>query len=93
MNKGELIDKLAEKTGLSKGDAKKAFEGLLDVIVETTASGEKISITGFGSFEKSHKPAGTARNPATREEIATEAKDVLKIKVSPAFSKAAYAAK
>jgi DNA-binding protein HU-beta len=91
MNKGELITKLAEKTGLSKSDSEKAWKGLLDVIKETTAAGEKISIVGFGTFEKVHTEARTGRNPSTGNAIEVAANDKLKVKISAAFSKEAYA--
>ena len=65
MNKTELIAALAEKTGSNKKD--------VDVVTESLANGDKIQIVGFGSFEVKARPARTARNPRTGEEIKIEA--------------------
>ena len=69
MNKGELVAALAAKTELSKKDSEAALNGLLDVIGETIANGEKVQLIGFGTFESKTRPARTARNPRTGEEV------------------------
>ena len=69
MNKGELVTALAAKTELSKKDSEAALNGLLDVIGETIAKGEKVQLIGFGTFESKTRPARTARNPRTGEEV------------------------
>ena len=69
MNKGELVAALAAKTELSKKDSEVALNGLLDVIGETIAKGEKVQLIGFGTFESKTRPARTARNPRTGEEV------------------------
>ncbi|MBR2601469.1 MAG: HU family DNA-binding protein [Clostridia bacterium] len=69
MNKGELVAALAAKTELSKKDSEAALNGLLDVIGETIAKGEKVQLIGFGTFESKTRPARTARNPRTGEEV------------------------
>ena len=69
MNKGELVAALAEKTELSKKDSEAALNGLIDVISETIAKGEKVQLIGFGTFESKDRPARTARNPRTGEEV------------------------
>ena len=69
MNKGELVAALAAKTELSKKDSEAALNGLLDVIGETIAKGEKVQRIGFGTFESKTRPARTARNPRTGEEV------------------------
>lgn len=73
MNKTELIAALAEKTGSNKKDAEKAINAFVDVVTESLANGDKIQIVGFGSFEVKARPARTARNPRTGEEIKIEA--------------------
>ena len=65
MNKTELIDAIAEKTGWPRSEAQQALAAVIDVISDNVASGEKVSITGFGSFEKRERAARTARNPQT----------------------------
>ena len=79
MNRKELIDALATKTGASKADADRALGALLEIISDTLKKGESLSLVGFGSFEVRKRAARTGRNPKTGEE--------LKIKASkaPAF--------
>ena len=73
MNKTELVAALTEKTGLTKKDAEKALNSVVDVIPESLVNGEKVQIVGFGSFEVKTRPARVARNPRTGEEIQIEA--------------------
>lgn len=68
MNKGELVDRLAARLG-DKKVATRAVDDLLDIINRAIAKGEKVSITGFGTFEKVARPARTARNPRTGETV------------------------
>ena len=69
MNKGELVAALAAKTELSKKDSEAALNALIDVIGDTIAKGEKVQLIGFGTFESKARPARTARNPRTGEEV------------------------
>ncbi|MBQ9252360.1 MAG: HU family DNA-binding protein [Clostridia bacterium] len=69
MNKGELVAALAAKTELSKKDSETALNALIDVISDTIANGEKVQLIGFGTFETKDRPARTARNPRTGEEV------------------------
>ncbi|MBB5081287.1 HU family DNA-binding protein [Nonomuraea endophytica] len=69
MNKRELVEAVAAEAGLTKSSAAEAVNAVLDVITNTVATGEKVSITGFGSFEQVHKPARAARNPSTGAEV------------------------
>ncbi len=69
MNKGELVAALAAKTELSKKDSEAALNALVDVIGDTIAKGEKVQLIGFGTFESKARPARTARNPRTGEEV------------------------
>ena len=65
MNKAELVEALAARFDGDKKTAAAAVEGLVDTVVRTVSKGEKVSITGFGVFEKRVRAARTARNPAT----------------------------
>ena len=65
MNKAELIEELASKTGTSKGAAGDALEAFIDIIHRNLAAGEPVVITGFGKFEARVRAARTARNPQT----------------------------
>lgn len=69
MNKTELIAALAAKAEFSKKDAEKALNAFISVVTEALDKDEKVQIVGFGSFEVKDRPARTARNPRTGEEI------------------------
>lgn len=73
MNKAELSNAIVAKTGLTKKDAEKAINAVVEVISDSLKAGEKVQIVGFGSFEVKERPARTARNPRTGEEIKIEA--------------------
>lgn len=65
MNKAQLIEALAPRFDGDKKTAAAAVEAVVDTVVRTVSKGEKVSITGFGVFEKRVRAARTARNPAT----------------------------
>src|SRR5690625_1188494 len=67
-NKAELIEALGERLG-DKKTASEAVDNLVDIIVRTVNKGEKVTITGFGVFEKRARAARTARNPRTGEAV------------------------
>ena len=69
MNKGELIAALAAKTEKTKKESEAALNGILDVIAESMAKGEKVQLIGFGTFEAKSRPARVARNPRTGESV------------------------
>ncbi|WP_106397998.1 HU family DNA-binding protein [Actinocorallia populi] len=85
MNKRELVDAIAERLSGSKKEAAEAVDAVLDTIQATVAKGEKVAITGFGSFEKADRPARTARNPATGKTIEVPATSVPKFKAGADF--------
>ena len=67
MNKAELIQALSAYYDGSKSEAAKALNAVVETITYKTAAGEKVSITGFGVFEKVHRSARMVRNPRTGE--------------------------
>jgi DNA-binding protein HU-beta len=69
VNKSQLIDRLADRFEGNRRAASHALESVLDTITREVARGEKVAITGFGSFEKRIRPARTVRNPRTGEKI------------------------
>lgn len=73
MNKSELTQRLAERTNLSRADASRAVDAIFSsddgLIAEALRKGEKVQITGFGSFETRQREARTGRNPRTGKEI------------------------
>ena len=73
MNKSDMVQELANRTGLSKADATRAVEAVFDpesgLIAETLRKGDRVQITGFGTFEAKERKARTGRNPRTGTEI------------------------
>lgn len=88
MNKSELVDAAADKSSLSKSEVSNALEALVDTITETVARGDKVSITGFGTFERRERKARTGRNPQTREEIQIAASKAPAFKAGKSFKDA-----
>ena len=80
MNKTELVEKIAEGAGISKGDAKKALDATVGAIKDALVAGEKVSLIGFGTFSVNERPAREGINPATKEKITIAAKKVAKFK-------------
>lgn len=73
MNKSDLVDALAEATGMSKADAAKSVDAMFSpdsgVIAKALKGGQRVQITGFGTFESKHRKARQGRNPRTGETI------------------------
>ncbi len=78
MNKSQLIDALAARFEGNKKAAAHALESVLDTITREVAKGEKVAITGFGSFEKRVREARWVRNPATGERMKSKKTNVPK---------------
>ena len=73
MNKTELTDRLAARTGLSKGAAKEAVDGVFAIVGEALADGEDVRLPGFGTFGTRSRPARTGRNPRTGQAVSIAA--------------------
>lgn len=69
MTKVELVAKVAAEAGLTKKDAEKALQAVLDGIAGALKAGDKVSLVGFGTFETRNRPERKGRNPRTKEEI------------------------
>ena len=69
MNKTELITIAAENSGLSKKDAERVLNAAIDAITASLVNGDKVQISGFGSFETKDREARMGRNPHTKEAI------------------------
>jgi DNA-binding protein HU-beta len=76
MNKGELIDEIAFKAHVTKKEADAVLSATLETIVETIANGEKVTLVGFGSFEKRERSQREGRNPKTGESMTIAATSV-----------------
>ena len=73
MNRKDLIDALATKTGSSKVDADRNIAALIDIITDTLKKGDNIALVGFGTFEVRKRAARAGRNPSTGEAIKIKA--------------------
>ena len=73
MNRKDLIDALATKTGSSKVDAERNIAALIDVITDTLKKGDNVALVGFGTFEVRKRAARAGRNPGTGEAIKIKA--------------------
>ena len=73
MNKLDMADRLAARTGLSKAAARDAVDGVFAIIGKALADGEEVRITGFGTFGARSRPARTGRNPRTGEAVSISA--------------------
>lgn len=80
MNKGQLIDSIAAKTGLKKKDAEAALAAVVESIQEALKNGEKVQLVGFGTFGVKARAARTGINPKTGEKI------VIAATKTPAFT-------
>lgn len=85
MTKADLINSIAEKAGTTKVDAEKVLKATTDVIMDSVATGDKVAIHGFGSFERAERSEKHARNPRTGEDILVSSAKVPKFIASSAF--------
>lgn len=88
MNKQDLINYVAEETGLSKVDAKAAIESVFKNIEEAVKGGTEAAFVGFGTFKPTHRAARNGRNPKTGETIQIAATTTVTFKPSQALKDA-----
>ncbi|EFM02678.1 MAG: HU family DNA-binding protein [Hoylesella marshii] len=88
MNKTELIDQIANGSGLTKVDARKALDATVKAIKDALVAGDKIALIGFGTFSVNERPAREGINPATKQKIKIAAKKVAKFKAGAELSDA-----
>ena len=88
MNKGDLINKIAEDANISKAQAGEALNAVLSGITGALKGGDKVSLVGFGTFSVSHRPARTGRNPQTGASIQIAARNAVKFKAGKEFTEA-----
>lgn len=86
MNKSELIGVIAEKSGLSKVDSKKALDATLEAISDEVKKGGKVVLVGFGTFSLTERSARKGINPQTKEAIQIPAKKSAKFKPGSGLS-------
>ena len=88
MNKGELIEAVTGSAGLSRADATKAVDAVLDSVTSTLAGGDRVSLVGFGTFSVKARAARMGRNPRTGEAIQIKASNVPGFKAGKALKDA-----
>ncbi len=84
MNKAQLVEAIADKVG-GRQSAAEAVDAVLDAIVRAVVAGERVSVTGFGSFEKVERPARYARNPQTGERVRVKKTSVPRFRAGQGF--------
>ena len=88
MKKSEIVDAISEKAGLTKSDASKAYDALIEVFTEELKKGNIISIVGFGTFAVSERAAREGRNPRTGETVQIAARRAVTFKPGAALKEA-----
>lgn len=91
MNKTELIAAMAEKAEISKKDAENVLTAFTNVVADALVDGDKVAITGFGTFEVVERAERQGRNPATGEAITIAASKSPKFKAGKALKDAVKA--
>lgn len=86
MNKGDLINAVADASGITKAQAGEAVDAVFTNIQNTLKSGDKASFVGFGTFSTAHRAARDGRNPATGATIRIAAKTNVKFKAGKALT-------
>lgn len=84
MNKAQLVEAIADKLG-GRQNAADAVDAVLDAIVRSVVTGDRVSVTGFGSFEKVDRPARYARNPQTGERVRVKKTSVPRFRAGQGF--------
>lgn len=88
MKKVELVEAVAEETGLTKADATKAIDATFNAIANALANGDKVPIVGFGTFDVSERAAREGRNPRTGEPVTIAARKAVTFKAGSALKDA-----
>lgn len=88
MKKVELVEAVAEKAGLTKADATRAADAVLETITEALVNGDKVPLVGFGTFSVSERAAREGRNPRTGETVKIAARKAVSFKAGSALKEA-----
>ncbi len=88
MTKAEFVDRLSEKSGVSKVDVHKVVDAFTEIVIESVAEGEKVVLHGFGTFEQVERGAREGRNPQSGEKMMIAASKAPKFTPSSIFKKA-----
>ena len=88
MKKVELVEAVAEETGLTKADATRAIDATFKAITNALANGDKVPLVGFGTFDVSKRAARDGRNPRTGEPVTIAARNAVTFKAGSALKDA-----
>jgi len=88
MTKADIVTAIYEKVGISKTESSDVVESVFEILKETLEHGEKVKISGFGTFIVKEKNSRKGRNPQTGEGITITARNVLTFKPSQVLKKA-----
>jgi DNA-binding protein HU-beta len=86
MNKAELINKIADDTGITKTQANSVLDSFVEAVTKTLKGGGKVTLVGFGTFSVSKRAARNGRNPQTGEVIKIKARRVARFKAGKELS-------
>jgi len=88
MKKTELVEAIATKAGLTKADAARALDAMVEVVTKALSKGERVPVAGFGTFNVSRREAREARNPRTGEKLKIAARNAVTFKAGTALKEA-----
>lgn len=88
MNKTELVSAIADNAGITKADASRALQALIETVTTAMSTGDSVSLTGFGTFTVAERAARTGRNPSNGKALEIAAKKVAKFKAGKGLSQA-----
>jgi len=88
VTKADLVNAMAEKTGLIKSDAEEALKAFIETVTGALKSGDKVALVGFGTFSVGERAARTGQNPQTGQKIEIAAAKVPKFKAGKALKDA-----
>jgi DNA-binding protein HU-beta len=88
MNKGELVNAMAERMGMTRAQAGEALDAAIETITEALKKGDEVKIVGFGSFVVTQRAAGEARNPRTGEKVKVPASKAPKFRAGAGLKEA-----
>ena len=88
MNKNDLVASVAQISGLTKADASRAVDGVIEAITKSLKANKDVRLVGFGTFTVSHRAAGVGRNPRTGEKINIKATKLPKFRAGKGLKEA-----
>ena len=91
MNKSELVEAIAQGSGLTKADANRVLDMFMNTVTDALKAGDQVVLTGFGSFSIANRPERKGRDPRTGAEIQIKASRVAKFKAGKLLKEAVQA--